>query len=252
MIEVKDLSAGYGGNDVLKGVNFRAERGECFCILGPNGCGKSTLLKSMARVMEYRGTVTLEGRDISAFSRKELAKNVALLGQSASLYFPYTVYDTAAMGRYAYNQGWFSGPGKDSREAVDKVLAALELDDVRDTLISRLSGGVLQRVFLARALVQDPQVILLDEPTNHLDLKYQAGLLEYLSSWAAGGKTVIAVLHDLNLARRYAKTVLLMSEGKIAACGPADQVFSGSALAEAYGMDVGRFMRESLELWQKN
>jgi iron complex transport system ATP-binding protein len=250
MVEVKNLFAGYGGDDVLKGVNFKAEWGECFCILGPNGCGKSTLLRSMARVMEYRGMVSLDGRDISSFSRKELAKNIALLGQSASLYFPYTVYDTAVMGRYAYSQGWFSGPGKNSREAADRVLAALELDGVRDTLISRLSGGVLQRVFLARALVQDPQVILLDEPTNHLDLKYQAGLLEYLSSWAAGGKAVIAVLHDLNLARRYAKTALVMSEGRITACGPADQVFSGSALAEAYGMDVCRFMRESLELWK--
>jgi iron complex transport system ATP-binding protein len=131
------------------------------------------------------------------------------------------------------------------------ILASLELDGVRKRLISELSGGQLQRVFLARTLVQDPRIILLDEPTNHLDLKHQSALLEYLADWAkTGGRTVLAVLHDLSLAFRYGKTAALMREGRITARGPVEEVFSGAALKEAYGMDVRGYMRELLKKWE--
>jgi len=106
MLEVKDLSAGYGGTDVIRNINLKAERGESLCILGPNGSGKSTLLKSIARIIDYRGCVLMNGEDISAVSRKELAKKIALLSQSTQVFFPYTVYETVSLGRYAYSQGF--------------------------------------------------------------------------------------------------------------------------------------------------
>jgi iron complex transport system ATP-binding protein len=254
LLELRELYCGYGAGDVLRGIDLAVDAGEFLCLAGPNGCGKSTLLKSIARLLPYRGSITIGGRDSASFSRKELARSLALLGQVSPLYFPYTVTDTVSMGRYAH--------GKDAdrdRQAVNDVLTALELDDLREQYIDELSGGQLQRVFLARTLVQDPAIILLDEPTNHLDLKHQTGLLDYLAAWVQepgiggaagqGGRTIIAVLHDLNLARRYGKTAALLRDGQIAAQGTADQVFSGDCLAEVYGMDVGKFMRESLELW---
>ncbi|GHV85749.1 iron ABC transporter [Spirochaetia bacterium] len=264
MLEIRNLCCGYGGLDVLRGINLTVKAGEFFCIAGSNGCGKSTLLKAIARLLPFRGSVTLHsrntdaitGKETAAFSRKELARHIALLGQVSPLYFPYTVYETVTMGRYAHSKGWSGGPETKDRVVVEETLNTLGLADLRNRSISELSGGQLQRVFLARTLAQEPRIILLDEPTNHLDLKHQLGLLDYLAEWVSGKQTsltdrsVIAVLHDLNLARRYSKSAALMAEGQIAASGPGAEVFSGRPLQEVYGMDVARFMRESLEEWK--
>jgi iron complex transport system ATP-binding protein len=212
------------------------------CIAGPNGCGKSTLLKAIARLLPFRGSVTVNGKETSSFSRKELAGNIALLGQVTPLYFPYTVYDTVAMGRYAHGKGWFGGLGRADKAAIEEALQKLDLFNLQNELISELSGGQLQRVFLARTLAQDPRIILLDEPTNHLDIKNQITLLDHLSSWVKSGERVIAaVFHDLNLARRYGSKAFLVSEGKIAASGPVTEVLSGAALSKIYGMDLESF-----------
>ncbi|MDR2313577.1 MAG: ABC transporter ATP-binding protein [Spirochaetaceae bacterium] len=254
MLEIKDLYCGYGRGDVIKNIHLRIGGGEVFCILGPNGCGKSTLLKAAARLLPFRGSVQIDGKETRSFSRKELAKKIALLGQNSPLYFPYTVEDTVFMGRYAHAPGFLGSPfSPEDRKAVDHVLQILELDTVRETLISRLSGGQLQRVFLARTLVQDPRIILLDEPTKHLDLTHQIGLLDYLADWVkAGDRTVVTVLHDLNLALRYGKSAALMAEGGITARGSVGEVFSSRALEEAYGMDIRNYMQELLERWKKN
>jgi iron complex transport system ATP-binding protein len=251
-LEINDLCCGYyGGEDVLKGISLEARAGEILCIAGPNGCGKSTLLKAAARLLPFRGSVTIGGRESASFSRKELARKLALLGQSSELYFPYTVYETVAMGRYAHSTGILGLPPARDRTIIEEVLDTLELKDVRERLISELSGGQLQRVFLARTLVQDPELILLDEPTNHLDLKHQIALLDYLSGWVkANNKTVIAVLHDLNLCRRFGGTTVLMSEGRIADHGKTEDVLNGKILAAVYGMDVRDFMVRSLEGWR--
>jgi iron complex transport system ATP-binding protein len=250
MLEIKNLYCGYGSKDVIKDINLTVKSGEILCVLGPNGSGKSTLLRAIGRLIEFRGSVRVDGRETAEFSRKELAKKIGLLGQHAPLYFPYTVYDTVAMGRYAYGQGSFSPLSPECRDIIEKTLAVLELDAERGALVEEVSGGCLQRVFLARTLVQDPQIILLDEPTNHLDLKHQLRLLEHLKNWAVEvpGRAVIAVLHDLNLARAFACRAVLLSEGRLAARGQAKEVFMG--LADVYGMDVRRFMLESLENWR--
>jgi iron complex transport system ATP-binding protein len=250
VIEVRDLSAGYGAGDVIHGISFGAQRGESLCILGPNGCGKSTLLKSIARVIAYRGEVTLEGRELSSFSRKELAKKVALLGQSAQVYFPYTIREAVSLGRYAYAEGFLKNLSAEDNAVVEDTLKKLDIWDIKDRMIDELSGGQLQRVFLAKALAQNPEVILLDEPTNHLDLKNQIELLRYLKLWVTeNNKTLIGVFHDLNLVHHFGDTALLMNEGRLAAWGGIKEALNGEIMQAVYGIDIRGFMLESLKKW---
>jgi len=251
MLEVKDLFAGYNGADVICNIGFRAEGGESLCVLGPNGCGKSTLLKSIARVIDYRGVVSMNGENISTLPRKELAKKIALLNQSASVYFPYTVYETVSMGRYAYSQGFLKNLSAADKEIIENILIKLDIWDIRERMIDELSGGTLQRVFLARTLAQTPDLILLDEPANHLDLKHQIELLNFLKAWVKeNSKTLISVFHDLNLARLFCDTAIVLNNGTIAGGGKIDEVFNSWILNEVYGIDIRVFMRESLEKWK--
>jgi iron complex transport system ATP-binding protein len=219
--------------------------------VGPNGCGKSTLLKSIARIIEYRGLVTLEGRSITLFPRKELAKKIALLGQVSQVFFPYTVRETVALGRYAYSSGFLKNLSAEDEAITGATLRELDLWDIQDRMIDELSGGQLQRVFLAKTLAQNPAIILLDEPTNHLDLKNQLELLAFLKTWAHdNNKIFIGVFHDLNLVRQFGDAVILMNSGAIAAAGKPDEALAGETLQAVYGLDIRGFMLESLEKWQ--
>ena len=235
MLEIKEVRCGYDNKEIVKGVSFSVERGNNLCIVGPNGCGKSTLLKSIANLLEYKGSVKLDSKEISKLNRKDLAKNVALM----------------TLGRYAHLKGVFSRINKEDDEIILKSIANVGLIDIKDKLISELSGGQLQRVYLARAFAQDPDVILLDEPTNHLDLKCQIEILDYLNKWTKeNNKIVVAVLHDLNLVQTFGEKVVMMNDGKIISSGTAKEVLSGEKLKEVYGVDVKGFMIDALERWK--
>ena len=251
MLEVKDLFAGYGGADVICNISFQAKGGESLCVLGPNGCGKSTLLKSIARIINYRGIVSMNGGDISAVPRKELAKKIALLSQNAQVFFPYTIYETVSMGRYAYSQGFLKNLSAEDKSIVKDILIKLDIWDIKDRMIDELSGGTLQRVFLARTLAQTPDLILLDEPANHLDLKHQIELLDFLKTWVKeNNKTLIGVFHDLNMARLFGDTAIVLNNGTTAACGQIEEVLNSEVMKKVYGIDIHTFMRESLEKWK--
>jgi iron complex transport system ATP-binding protein len=232
-------------------MNLQVNASEFLCVVGPNGCGKSTLLKAIIRLIDYRGSITLDGREIASLTRKELAKKIALLAQTTSgdmVNFPFTVAETVAMGSYSSEA--LSEISRDNRLFITEILQQLKLTSVKDTLIHELSGGQLQRVFLARTLAQNPDVILLDEPTNHLDLKHQLDLLHYLTGWVKeNGKAAIGVFHDLNLVRYFGDRVALMSDGKLVSCGKPDDALNKESLRSVYGVDVQGFMRESLEKW---
>jgi iron complex transport system ATP-binding protein len=251
MLEIKNLYSGYDGIDVIHDISITAENGEFLCILGPNGCGKSTLLKSIARLIPYRGSIIADNRDLSSFNRKILAKKIALMGQSSEVYFPYSVYDAVSLGRYAHTAGFLKSLSAEDREIINDILNRLGLYEEKDRMINELSGGQLQRVFLARTLAQSPDIILLDEPTNHLDLKHQIELLQYLLRWAKdNNKTVVGVLHDLNLVHYYGDNAAIIHRGKLVSYGRPRQVLNGETLNAIYDIDIRKFMLESLENWR--
>lgn len=252
MLKVEHLTCGYGGAPVVKDLFFEVPAGGRLCILGPNGCGKTTLLRALAGLLPHEGKVTAEGRDLAAMDRRQLARTVALLSQISSVYFSYTVYETVLMGRYAHQTGGaFSGPGPEDKRIALECMERTGVADLRDRQVTELSGGQLQRVFLARTFAQQPRIILLDEPTNHLDLKYQVALVQELKAWAAGeGRCVVGVLHDVNLALDLADLFLLMEDGQARYFGPAAE-FDPAALNRVYQMDVGGYMRRSLQRWEE-
>jgi iron complex transport system ATP-binding protein len=251
MLEIKGLFAGYNGDDVIRNISFTAQRGESLCILGPNGSGKSTLLKCIARILEYRGEILLEGQDAAKIPRKEFAKKTARLSQSMQVFFPYTIYETVSMGRYAYLQGFLKSLTAQDRGIIEDIIKKLDIWDIKDRMIDELSGGTLQRVFLARTLVQTPNVILLDEPANHLDLKHQIELLDFIKKWISeNNKTLIGVFHDLTMARRFCDSGILLDNGTIAANGKIEEVLHSETLNKVFDINIGEFMRDSLKMWQ--
>ncbi len=253
MLRIDRLSAGYGGTDVIKNISFKVNENENLSIIGPNGCGKTTLLKTIANILPYRGDIDIDGIPVHNMKHRELSLKIALLSQLTGIYFPYSVYETVMMGRYLHiADKLFGRPSKQDQECVMRCLEAVHLTREKDRDITKLSGGQLQRVFLARTLAQEPEIILLDEPTNHLDLKYQIELIQYMKKWAAEGNcTVIGVLHDINLAMMLSDTVMVMKEGEIMAHGKTVDVITDSLLEQVYEIDVAQFMRESLKRWNR-
>ena len=251
MLELRNVSCGYDNIDVVRDITFEAKRGEILCIVGPNGCGKSTLLKAIGKLIEYKGDISLDSKNIENLNRKELAKNIALMTQTNNIYFPYTVYETVSLGRYAYLKGALSSLSKEDNDIIIESIKSVGLIELKDKLISELSGGQLQRVFLARAFAQNPQVILLDEPTNHLDLKCQVEILEYLSLWAKkNNKIVIGVLHDLNLVNLFSENIVMLSNGEVIGKGTPEEVFLEAELEKVYNINVKSFMLKALKKWQ--
>ena len=251
MLQIEHLSCGYGEKPVVRDVSFHVEKGHRLCILGPNGCGKTTLLRGIMGILPAQGTVTVDGEMLKGMPTRKKAKRVALMSQLSSVYFAYTVYETVMMGRYAHQKrSAFLGESEEDSRIVWESLEKTGMLEYKDQLITELSGGQLQRVFLAQVFAQDPQVILLDEPTNHLDLKYQVELVETLKEWVQKEKRcVVGVLHDINLALSFADTVLLMEQGKVRDLNQTE-AFDLSLLDQVYQMDVQGYMRESLKRWQ--
>ena len=250
MIEVKNIYCGYDNKKIIKDLSFNVNNGENLCIVGPNGCGKSTLLKSIANIIEYEGSVKIDNKEVSSFSRIDLAKKVALMSQMSQIYFPYTVYDTVSLGRYAYSKGAFSKLSLTDKRIIVDSMKKVGIYELKDKLITELSGGQLQRVFLAKIFAQDPDIILLDEPTNHLDFKNQIDRLENLNEWVnTNNKIVIGVLHDLNLVQYFADKVLMIQSGKVVSYGRPEDVLKGEILNDIYGMDIKEFMVNILQKW---
>ncbi|MBU3135210.1 ABC transporter ATP-binding protein [Clostridium gasigenes] len=252
MLEVNNVSCGYDGLNVVKNVSFKVNRGENICIVGPNGCGKSTLLKSIANLINYKGNILLDSKEIGELNRKELATKIALMTQSSHIHFPYTVYETVALGRYAHLKGVFATLSENDNNIIVKCIENVGLLDLKNKLINELSGGQLQRVFLARAFAQDPEVILLDEPTNHLDLRCQIDILEYLNKWTKeNNRIVVAVLHDLNLVQSFGESVLMLNNGEVVAKGIPKHVLEEEKLKNVYGINIKTFMLNVLRKWEQ-
>ena len=251
MLTLNDVSAGYNGADVIHNISLTVNKNQNLSVIGPNGCGKTTLLKAVANILPYKGDVVISGKSARKMKPREIALKIAMLSQISGIYFSYSVFDTVMMGRYPHIKDRLLGlPSEADREYVEHCLETVDLTNERDREITTLSGGQLQRVFLARTLAQEPAIILLDEPTNHLDLKYQIELIEYLKKWAAeGNRAVVGVMHDINLAIRLSENIMVMKNGEIVAIGRTGDVLTDGLLASVYGIDVAGYMRESLKRW---
>lgn len=253
MLEVQNVCAGYDGTEIVHHVSFHLNKGENLCILGANGCGKTTFLRALGNLIPFTGNVKLEGVELRSMKRRVIAEKIALLSQISGTYFGYSVYDTVMLGRYQHiRKGFSDRPGKADREMVEKCLATVGLSNLADRRINELSGGQLQRVFLAKALAQDPQIILLDEPTNHLDVKHQVELIQHLKKWSESGEhTVIGVFHDINMALQLSDKVMFMKDGCKVAYGAMEEVASRELLEEVYGIDIAGHLDQQYESWKK-
>ncbi len=253
MLEVKNLTAGYSQSQkIIKNISLKVNTGERICLLGPNGCGKTTLLKAIAGIIESSGEVLIDGKPFFNLPRKEIAKQIAVMEQLESIYFPYTVFQTVMLGRYAHIHGSaFSAPTKQDKQQVNKALEAVDLTMLKDNMITALSGGQLQRVFLARIIAQNPKIILLDEPTNHLDLKNQIHTIDFLKKHSEKNNiTIIGVFHDLNLAMRLSDEMVFMKNGQLVISGNKEKVLNSKTLKEIYEMDVISYMRDISNFWK--
>lgn len=251
MLKLEKVFCGYNGEDAVKGVSFELGAGECVSVIGPNGCGKTTLLRAVSGLLPYRGNILLGGKEISSLKRREISSKMALMTQQNEIYFDYSVYDTVALGRYLHRKKKIFSDDKAESEAVLRCLEDVDLLYVKDRNIRDLSGGQLQRVFLARTFAQEPDIIFLDEPTNHLDIRYQIELIERLKAWVnEGERAVIGVFHDLNLAMSLSPKTLLLNEGRQVSFGKTKDILQSESLQNVYGFDIGEYMRKSMEIWK--
>ena len=227
-MELREVTAGYGGADVVKGISLRFQPGEVTVLAGPNGCGKSTLLRAAARLLPLSGgQVLVDGADTAGWSSRTFARQAALLPQSRPMP-EITVEALVLHGRFPY-LGY-------PRSAMERA-GVLELAERN---VARLSGGQRQKVYLAMALAQDTPVLLLDEPTTFLDIGCQLELARLMRETAAEGKAVVMVLHDLNLALGCAHRVAVMEEGRLRAWGTPAEIYAGGALEQVFGVKVHR------------
>ncbi len=233
MIEVNNLCFSYGREDILRGVSFSAADGECVGILGNNGAGKSTLVTCMNRINTPReGKVLLDGEDIAALSKRALAQNIAYVAQKNEQ-TQATVFDSVLLGRKPYIK-W--SVGDEDIAVCDEMIARVGLEALRLRPVDELSGGELQKVMLARALVQQPRVLLLDEPTSNLDPRNQYEMMKLVRTVADEKNiTVLVVIHDLSLALRFCDRFILMKDGGVYACGDSS-VLTDKNIYPVYGM----------------
>ena len=248
---VKDLSVRYGDYTVLDKVSFSLKAGQWLMVVGPNGAGKSTLLNAVSRGCRYTGEISLDGGSVSGYKAKTLAQKLGVLAQNHAVSYAFTVEEVVSLGRYAHRSGPFGGKTEEDTAAVERALEQTGLTALRNNSVLTLSGGELQRTFLAQLFAQDPEVLLLDEPTNHLDLIYQKQVFALVSEWLkTPGRAVLSVVHDLSLAKKYGTDALLLHKGNVLGSGPLGGVMTPEALEKAYGMDVYAYMRGMLQQWK--
>lgn len=229
------LACGYGRRMVLTGVSFTLKPGELTAVLGPNGSGKTTLLKTLARLLPpLAGSVTLDGHSLASLGRRSVARTVAFAPQVLAPDWPFTVSEFVALGRGPH-AGWWTPLSANDRKVIATSVDRFALTPMANTRVTELSGGEWQRVRLAKALAQEPRVLLLDEPTAHLDPRFQFELLTLLRGLIAERKLAVAVtLHDLNLVGPWADRVILLANGGVQADGRPAAVLTAEVLGRAY------------------
>ncbi len=239
MLKLDNIEFSYEKQKILHDINFHLEKNEFIGIIGPNGSGKSTLLKNISKLLDPdKGFIYLDSNLLNDYSYKDLAKKMAVVPQDTDVNFNFSVYDLVMMGRNPYQDRW----GRVKEDDKRKVQEALELTDTlkfKDKSIQNLSGGERQRVIIARAIVQEPELLLLDEPTASLDINYQRNIFDLVSDLNEELEmSVLAVSHDLNLISQYCERLILLHQGKIHSIGKVEDVITKENISEVYNTDV--------------
>ncbi|AKB85875.1 heme ABC transporter ATP-binding protein [Methanococcoides methylutens] len=236
MLEVNDVIVKYGTRQILNQVDLQAEEGKFVGIIGPNGSGKTTLVKTINNIIKpTAGSITIDGRSIDDMSSVEIAKNIAMVSQVISINFEFTVEDVVLMGRTPYIKG---AETHEDMEIVQDAMEKTKILHLKDRFVTQLSGGELQKVIIARALAQNPKILILDEPTSHLDITNQIDILSLVKDASRKGMIVIAVIHDLNLAAYYCDKICLIRDGDLISSGTPKEVLTPSNIKTTYNIDV--------------
>ncbi|MCW4022068.1 MAG: ABC transporter ATP-binding protein [archaeon] len=238
-LTIDDVNCSYGSVEILNDISFEVKSGEFLGILGPNGSGKTTLLKSISRVLKpKKGTILIDEQNIYNMKSIELAKQMAVVPQSSPISFDFTALEVVLMGRNPHMKR-FQMEGKSDLETAKESMQVTRTWDFADRPITELSGGEIQRVIIARALTQEPQILLLDEPTTHLDISNQLEIMDMIKRLSITQKLlIVAVFHDFNLAARYCDSIILMKQGKIIAAGKADETLTSENLKKVFSVNT--------------
>lgn len=238
MITLQSVSKRYEQTEALSGVDWHVSSGEWWGIIGPNGSGKSTLLQLLSGIaVPTSGEITLEGRDIRSYGRKELARKLAVLQQEGLVPADFTVREVLEMGRYPY-QNWLGREPGDASPLIESVMEGLELESLANRRLDSLSGGQRQRAALGKVMVQEPRILLLDEPTTYLDIRYQLQFMSMVAQWREQSRiTVVSVLHDLNLAAQFCDRLLVLHEGRIGGAGVPADVLTEKNIRQIFRVD---------------
>ena len=238
-IELDQVAFSYPSGFGLKDFNLKVKQGSIMGILGPNGSGKSTLIQLISRLLRpTRGLLRLEGRDLASFSSREFAQRVSVVPSNNYFEFPFTVAEVVEMGRYPY-LGRLQSPGDEDQQWIERARLLTEIGPFWHRPISELSSGERQRVLLARALAQNPALLLLDEPGTHLDIHHQVAMFRMLKSFHRGqGATILVVLHDLTLADAFCEEVALLKKGRLLQWGPPREVITSETLRDVFEADA--------------
>lgn len=252
MLTAESVTVRYGQHTVVDRLSFSLEEGQWLMLVGPNGAGKSTLIRAVSQGVPYGGVIRLDGRDIRSFRPAQLAREVGVLSQHHHVGYAYTVEEIVSLGRYAHAKGFLSPHDDDGEAQVARALEQTGMENLRHASILTLSGGELQRAFLAQAFAQNPRILMLDEPANHLDLVYQKHIFSLIDEWRRQpGRAVLSVVHDLSLAKKYGTHAILMRQGQCVSQGDKEAVLTPDNLRDVYEMDVHEWMRGLLGQWQE-
>lgn len=257
MISVKGLTVKYGESAIIQDINFEVSTGSWMMIVGPNGAGKSTVVRAVSQSIPYTGTVLIDESDASKMDSRLLARKMGVLSQEHYVGYGFTAEEIIRLGGYSRRGRRLFGRQEKTEneepfeELFERAVRQTGLEPFLKQSALKLSGGELQRTFLAQLFAQDPEILILDEPTNHLDIIYQKQIMEMVDSWRKErGRTVISVVHDLSLAKIFGTDVLVLDKGRVVNSGPVSDVLTSETLDPVYGMDVAAWIRSMADIWK--